>query len=588
MSERNNRIKTKIPQFLTEMLEHVVIPPLLHGCGYSDEELARPRIGIANTWSTMNPGHIHLDKIAERVMKGLKNVGLTPFHFNTIGPCDGVAEGHEGMRFILPAREIIAASIEIMARVNQLQGLVLVGSCDKIVPALLMAAARVDIPSIIITGGYHLPFRYADKKFSEDTEFAHSEIGKFNFAFREGKITEDEFNKVLAGIVTGPGACPVLGTAMTMQCLTEALGMSLPGSSVLPGLSEEKLLFAEKTGEAMRLLVDEDIRPSTIMTEGSFINAARVLLTMGGSTNGFLHLPAIAYELGVILKPEFFDNLSESTPQTCLVKPNGNRTVDALDKAGGVPAVMKNISALLETGVMTVTGETLGHNLESATFPGSDIIRPPSAPFSPNGGLVVLRGNLAPDGAIVKKSAVSEKIFSFNGPARIFDSEEEFIVSIFAGGIAKGDCIIIRYEGPTGGPGMREMSIAGHLVQLFGLGDTNALVTDGRFSGTNYGLLVGHLSPEAATGGPLALVRDGDMISIDIRTKSIRVELPDDELIRRRSEWTRPAGRYSKGVLSWYAAQVSSADSGAVVGGSGARNSEETITAIGEDQGHGI
>lgn len=554
-----------LPPFLKELLETVVIPPLLHGCGYTARELALPRIGIANTWSTMNPGHIHLNRIAEEAAEGLRSAGLTPYHFNTIGPCDGVSEGHEGMRFILPAREIIAASIEIMARVNRLQGLVLVGSCDKIVPALLMAAARVDIPSIIITGGYHHPYRYAERTFSQETEFAHSEIGKFYFASREGKITEEEFRKALTGIVTGPGACPVLGTAMTMQCLAEALGMALPGSSVLPGLSEEKIRFARKTGEAMGLLVERDIRPSVIMTGKSFRNAARILLTMGGSTNGFLHLPAVARELGITLEPGFFDSLSETTPQTCLVKPNGSRTVDALDRAGGMPAVMKNVEPLLERDVMTVTGKTLGENLRGVTAPGGEVIRPLSDPFSPDGGLAVLRGNLAPDGAIVKTSAVSEAIRSFRGPARVFESEEEFVASIFAGGVAKGDCIVIRYEGPMGGPGMREMSIAGHLVQLFGFGDTNALVTDGRFSGTNYGLLVGHLSPEAAVGGPLALVRDGDTVAIDIAAKSIRVELPEEEMDHRRGEWRRPGGGPAKGVLSWYARNVSSADRGAVL-----------------------
>lgn len=552
---KENLKKTGVPQFLTDMLDNVVIPPLLHGCGYTDRDLARPRIGIVNTWSTLNPGHIHLNRIVEEADAGLRNVGLTPFHFNTIGPCDGVAEGHGGMNYILPAREIIAASVEIMAKVNRLHGLVLVGSCDKIVPALLMAAARIDIPAIIITGGYHLPYHYKEKKFSEETEFAHSEIGKFFFAFREGKITGDEFKKALSGIVTGPGACPVLGTAMTMQCLTEALGMALPGSSVLPGLSDEKLRFAKMTGETMRLLVDRGITPSKIMTDKGFHNAARVLLTMGGSTNGYLHLPAIARELGIELAPGFFDVLSETTPQTCFVKPNGTRAVDALDRAGGMPAVMKNIEQLLCLDVMTVNGKTIGENLESVSVSESEVIRPVSNPFNPDGGLVVLRGNLAPGGAIVKKSAVSKDIHFFRGPANIFDSEEDFVACIFGGGISSGECIIIRNEGPIGGPGMREMSIAGHLLQLFGFSTTNALVTDGRFSGTNYGLLVGHISPEAAAGGPLALVLDGDMVAIDIPNKSIRVELPEEELGRRHAEWKiKPEQHYSKGVLSWYAA----------------------------------
>lgn len=565
INKKDDSKKVELPQFLLDLLEKVVIPPLLYGCGYNKEELEQPRVGIANTWSTLNPGHVHLRTIADKVAEGLRDVGLTPFFFNTIGPCDGVSEGHEGMHYILPAREIIAASIEIMAKANKLHGLVLVGSCDKIVPALLMAAARIDIPSIVITGGYHLPYCYTRNTFSEETEFAHAEIGKFYFAFRDGKISEREFEDALTGIVTGPGACPELGTALTMQCITEALGMSLPRSSVLAAQSGEKLDFALQTGRAMRCLIDRDITPSKIMSEKSLYNAIRVLLTMGGSTNGFLHLPAIAHELDIPLPPERFDKLSETTPQTCKVKPNGPRGIEIIDEAGGMPAVMKNIEKLLSLDVLTVTGKTLGENLASAEVLDTDTIRPVGEAYSPDGGLVVLKGNLAPDGAIVKKSAVAQGIYSFKGPARIFDSEEEFIISIFQGGIHKGECIVIRYEGPVGGPGMREMSIAGHLVQLFGFGDTNALITDGRFSGTNYGLLVGHICPEAARGGPLAIVREGDIVEIDIRSKGIRLDLSEKEINKRFAQWKKPEARFTKGVLAWYARNVSSADKGAVI-----------------------
>jgi dihydroxy-acid dehydratase len=556
---------SEVPDFVKDIVENVVIPPLLHGCGYSAAELARPRIGIANTWTELNPGHIHLGGIAEKVRQGLKNAGLTPFGFNTIAPCDGIAEGHEGMHYILPAREVIADSVEIMARVNRLRGLVLIGSCDKIVPALLMAAARVDVPAIIITGGYHLPYCYPDQTFAEEVEFAHYEIGKFSFARMAGKISEEEFEKALKGIVTGPGACPMLGTAMTMQCMTEALGMSLPRSAILPGESQEKFDFALKTGEAMKQLVERDLTPSKIMTMESFENAIVVLHTMGGSTNGFLHLPAIANELRLRLPVELFDELSRKTPQTCAIKPNGLRAIEAIDEAGGIPAVMKNIKSLLKLDAVNVTGKTLGETLEDAVVKDDDIIRPMSNPYCEDGGLAVLKGNLAPDGAIVKKSAVSEKMLSFRGPARVFECEEDAIVNMLNQVVKPGECVVIRYEGPRGGPGMREMSIAAHVLQLLNLGESNALITDGRYSGTNYGLCIGHVAPEAADGGLLAVVKDGDTIEIDIPNRAISLDLDDREVEQRLSRWKPPEPKHDRGILAWYAENVTSSDRGAVL-----------------------
>jgi dihydroxy-acid dehydratase len=556
---------SKVPDFVKEIVENVVIPPLLYGCGYSQTELAKPRIGIANTWTELNPGHVHLGGIADRVREGVRNAGLTPFGFNTIAPCDGIAEGHEGMHYILPAREVIADSVEIMAKVNRLRGLVLIGSCDKIVPGLLMAAARVDIPSIIITGGYHLPYCYPDQTFAEEVEFAHYEIGKFSFARGAGKISDEEFDKALKGIVTGPGACPMLGTAMTMQCMTEALGMSLPHSAVLPGESQAKLDFALKAGEAMKHLLERGITPSRIMTMDAFENAIAVLHTMGGSTNGFLHLPAIAAELGIRLPMELFDELSEKTPQTCAIKPNGLRAIEAIDEAGGIPAVMQNISSLLNLEAMSVTGRTLGENLSDVVVRDSDIVRPLSNPYRADGGLAVLKGNLAPAGAVVKKSAVSEKMLTFRGPARVFECEEDAIFNMLNQVVKPGDCVVIRYEGPRGGPGMREMSIAAHVLQLLNLGESSALITDGRFSGTNYGLCVGHISPEAANGGHLALVRDGDMIEIDIPGRGIGVDVSDRELNERLAHWKAPAPKHDKGVLAWYSRNVGSSDRGAVL-----------------------
>jgi len=556
---------SEVPEFVKNIVENVVIPPLLHGCGYSEADLARPRIGIANTWTELNPGHVHLDRLADRVREGIRNAGLTPFGFNTIAPCDGISEGHEGMHYILPAREVIADSVEIMAKVNRLRGLVLIGSCDKIVPGLLMAAARVDVPAIIVTGGYHLPYCYPDQTFAEEVEFAHYEIGKFSFARGAGKISNEEFDKALKGIVTGPGSCPMLGTAMTMQCMTEALGMSLPYSAILPGESPAKSDFAVKAGEAMEQLLEREITPSRIMTMEAFENAIMVLHTMGGSTNAFLHLPAIANELGLRLPIEMFDELSRKTPQTCAIKPNGLRAIEAIDEAGGIPAVMQNIKSLLNLEVINVSGRTLGETLEDAAVKDSDIIRPLDDPYCADGGLAVLKGNLARNGAIVKKSAVSEKMLVFRGPARVFECEEEAIVSMLNRVVKPGDCVVIRYEGPRGGPGMREMSIAAHVLQLLDLGESNALITDGRYSGTNYGLCIGHISPEAADGGLLAAVRDGDTIEIDIPGRSIRLEVDERELDRRLARWKPPEPKHAKGILSWYAENVASSDRGAVL-----------------------
>ncbi|MEM3587975.1 MAG: dihydroxy-acid dehydratase, partial [Candidatus Jordarchaeaceae archaeon] len=557
--------KAEVPQFVKDQLENVVIPPLIYGMGYTEEDLKRPRIGIANTWNELNPGQVHLNKIAEKVREGIRSAGMTPFEFSTIGPCDGIAQGHEGMRFILPTREIIAASIEIMAKVNRFDGMVMIGTCDKIVPGLLMAAARINIPTAIITGGYHLPYCFPGKIFDETEEFAHYEIGKFYFAWQRGEIPEKEFQKALHGIVTGPGACPMLGTAVTMQCMCEALGMALPYSGLLPGLSKEKLEYARKTGEALKYLVENNVTPSKIMTKEAFENAIRVLLAIGGSTNGFLHLPAIAHELDIKIELDLFDKLSETTPQIVALKPNGPRAIQALDEAGGIPAVMKSISSLLHLDVVNVSGKTLRETLKGVKIKDKEIIRPMDKPFSPDGGLVVLKGTLAPDGAIVKKAGTPPNMFKYRGPAKIFEYEEEAIQNLFQGKVKPGECVIIRYEGPKGGPGMREMAVPGHIIQLLGLGESCALITDGRYSGSTYGLCVGHVSPEAAEGGPLAIVKDGDIIEVDIPNKTIRLDLPEEEIKKRLAQWKPPEPKYKKGLLAWYSQFVTSADKGAIL-----------------------
>ncbi|MBW2622972.1 MAG: dihydroxy-acid dehydratase [Deltaproteobacteria bacterium] len=557
--------KQGLPDFIIDMTKNLIRPALLHGCGYSEKDISQPMIGIANTWTELNPGHAHLNQISEKVREGIKNVGMTPLEFNTIAPCDAMAEAHEGMHFILPSREIIAASIEIMSRVSLLDGLVLIGSCDKIVPALLMAAARVNIPSIVITGGYHPPFCYPDQDFADEEEFAFPEIGKFIFARQDEKISEEELQKVIREIVPSPGACPELGTAMTMQCMAEALGMALPYSAILPAQSDQKFDYARKSGEALKFLVDNDITPSKIMTPDTFENAVRVLLSIAGSTNGFLHLPAIANELDIKLPLELFDELSDSTPQTCALKPNGLRAIGALYEAGGIPAVMKNLSSLLNLEVLTVTGKTLAETLESVDIKDNNIIRSLDNPFSPDGGLVVLKGNLSPEGAIAKKSAIADELKYFRGPAKVFECEEEAIHGILNQQVAPGDCVIIRNEGPKGGPGMREMSFSGHILQISGLGKTCAMVTDGRFSGTNYGLLIGHVSPEAADGGLMAVIQDGDPVEIDIHKKTLKLDVPENELNKRMTAWRPPEPKFKKGVLSWYSQNVTSADKGAVI-----------------------
>jgi len=558
--------KHELPDFIKDLARDVLRPPLLHGCGYTTEDLEKPRIGIANTWTDLNPGHIHLNSIADAVISGVRGAGMTPFGFNTIAPCDGLGEAHEGMRYILPSRDIIAASIEIMAKVNQLEGMVLIGSCDKIVPALLMAAARVNVPSIIITGGYHPPFCYSDPSFPEETEFAFPEIGKFVSAQMNGKISQDELKSVIRNIISGPGACPELGTAMTMQGMTEALGMSLPMSSILPGTSSEKMDFAFKTGEALRNLVDNNIMPSDIMTLNSFKNAITVLMSIGGSTNAILHLPAIAHELDVELPLGLFDELSTKTPQICNVKPNGTRAINALMESGGMPAVMKNLGGLLYGDVKTVTGKTLDEDLADIAITDSDVIRPADRPFAPDGGILVLKGNLCPEGSIIKKSAIPGSATYFKGPARVFDSEEDAIDNMLNQTVKSGDCVVIRYEGPIGGPGMREMSVSGHIMQLIELGETCAMITDGRFSGTNYGFLAGHLVPEAAAGGLLAIVEDGDTIEIDVIKKTIDLDIPKEVIEKRFLKWKAHGQEYKKGVLSWYSGIVSSSDKGAVLG----------------------
>ncbi len=555
----------ELPDLFKDMANNVIRPPILYGCGYRENEMRQPMIGIANTWTELNPGHVHLNKLSEKVKEGIRSSGMTPFEFNTIAPCDAMGEAHEGMRYILPTREIIAASVEIMAKVNRLDGLVLIGSCDKIVPGLLMAAARVDIPAIVLPGGYALPYCYQGSAFPEETEFAYPEIGKFVGAQMSGEISEEELQKVVKEIFTGPGACPELGTAMTMQCMTEALGMSLPYSSVIPALSERQFDYAFKIGESLKHLIANEITPSKIMSHEAFKNAIMVLLYLEGSTNGILHLPAIANELDIELSLELFDELSEKTPQTCAVKPNGPRAINAIGEAGGIPAVMKNLSSLLYLDVYNVTGKKLGETLEEADIQDREVIRSLENPFSPDGGLVILKGNLSPDGAIVKKSAVPEKLRTFKGPARIFEREEDAIIDMMGQKVQPGDCIVIRYEGPKGGPGMREMSISGHMMHMLNLGETCAMVTDGRFSGTNYGLLVGHISPEAAAGGPLAVVREGDIIEIDIPNKSIRLDVPEEEIEKRLTNWNEPEQKYNKGILAWYSQNVTSADKGAVI-----------------------
>lgn len=535
---------------------------LLFALGMTREEIERPLIGIVSSWNEIVPGHAHLDRIAEAVKAGVYAAGGTPVIFPAIAVCDGIAMGHVGMKYSLVTRDLIADSTEAMAIAHQFDGLVMIPNCDKNVPGLLMAAARLNIPAIFCSGGPMLAGRFPDgRRGCLSTLF--EAVGEYH----AGKLDETGLRDSEERSCPTCGSCSGMYTANTMNCLTEALGMGLPGNGTIPAPHSARIRLAKEAGRQIMELVRRDIRPRQIMTERAFHNAEAVDMALGGSTNTMLHLPAIAHEAGVTLTLDQSNEISARTPNICHLAPAGEAFVEDLDLAGGVQAVMKELAdgGLIETDLMTCTGRTVRENLEGVEVLDHGVIRPLSNPFLPNGGIAVLKGNLAPDGCVVKQAAVAPEMMRHSGPARVFDSEEDALSAIYDGRINAGDVVVIRYEGPRGGPGMREMLYPTSAICGMGLGSSVALVTDGRFSGATRGAAIGHVSPEAAAGGPIALVHEGDTVEIDIPSGRITLAVAEEELARRRGEWRQPRPKVTTGYLSRYAKQVSSADKGAIL-----------------------
>ncbi len=534
---------------------------LFKAMGLTRAEIERPIIGIAGSFNELIPGHLHLNEIVDAVKAGVRLAGGTPLAFSTIGVCDGIAMGHEGMRYSLPSRELIADSVELMARAYPFDGLVLVGNCDKIVPGMLMAMLRLDIPAIYLSGGPMLAGRKGEKAVDLVTVF--EAVG----AMHRGTMEQEEFGELEDCACPGVGSCSGMFTANSMNCLAEALGLALPGNGTIPAVWAARRRLAKEAGMRVMSLVDEDIRPGTIATKEAFRNTICVEMALGSSTNTVLHLPAIAAEASVPLPLDLFNEISRLTPNLCRIAPAGPHHLEDLHRAGGIPRVLRELSlrhGLLHLEASTVSGRTIKEIADSASGGDPDVIRPLDRPFSEDGGLAVLYGNLAAEGAVVKKSAVDPAMLVHSGPARVFDSEEQAMEAILRGDIKKGDVVVIRYEGPRGGPGMREMLSPTSSLAGAGLDRDVALITDGRFSGGTRGAAIGHVSPEAQEGGAIAAVREGDVIEIDIPNRALRVRLEDDEIRARLAEWNRPPYRIRKGYLNRYARQVTSAGTGAV------------------------
>ncbi|MEM2455053.1 MAG: dihydroxy-acid dehydratase [Candidatus Bathyarchaeia archaeon] len=524
--------------------------------GVTDEDLGKPFIGIANSFTELVPGHIHLDKLVEYVKAGVRAAGGVPFEFNTIAICDGLAMGHKGMHYSLPSREIIADSIEVMAEVYSFDGLVLLTNCDKITPGMIMAAARLDIPAIVVTGGPMLSGRYGRKRV--DVTAIFEAIGEYS----AGKISMEDLKTLEECAFPTCGSCNGMYTANTMACIAESIGLSLPGCATALAISSKKIRISKRSGERIVEMVKENLRPSDILTRESFENAIMVDAALGGSTNTVLHLKAIAEETGVDLPLEVFDEIARKVPHICDMRPSGPHDMEELDAAGGIPAVMSVLRDKLHLDALTVTGRTLGENIKDARVFDWEVIRPPTNPVHSEGGIAILFGNLAPRGAVTKITAISPRAFVFKGPVRVFDSEEEAMQSILSRDISVGDVIVIRYEGPKGGPGMREMLTPTAAIVGMGLGESVALITDGRFSGATRGPCIGHVSPEAAEGGPIAALRNGDMVNIDISKRRLDVELSDKEIRQRLASWRPKPPKIFKGYLKRYWYFVQSADKG--------------------------
>lgn len=535
---------------------------LLYALGLTEEEISRPIVGIVSSYNEIVPGHMHLDKIAEAVKAGVRLAGGTPIMFPAIAVCDGIAMGHVGMKYSLVTRDLIADSTEAMVTAHQFDGLVMIPNCDKNVPGLLMAAARLNIPTIFCSGGPMLAGHLGDGR---RTCLSHmfEAVG----AYHAGTMDENDVNEYVENACPSCGSCSGMYTANSMNCLCEAIGMALSGNGTVPAPYSARIRLAKKAGMQIMELIKKDIRPRDIMTAEAFHNAETVDMALGCSTNTMLHLPAIAHETGNDISLDMSNDISRNTPNLCHLAPAGDTFMEDLDRAGGVYAVMKELTRkdLLNLDCMTVTGHTVRENLEYAENLNPEVIRPIDNPYSKSGGIAVLKGNIAVDGCVVKQSAVDEKMMQHRGPARVFNSEEEAITAIYGKQINAGDVVVIRYEGPKGGPGMREMLNPTSAICGMGLGESVALITDGRFSGATRGAAIGHVSPEAAAGGNIALIEEGDMISIDIKNFKINVEVSDDVLEERRAKWVCPEPRIKTGYIARYAKLVSSADKGAVL-----------------------
>ena len=532
---------------------------LFHAMGYSNEDLSKPLIGVVNSFNEIIPGHIHLREIAQAVKLGVAAAGGTPIEFPAIGVCDGIAMGHDGMKFSLSSRELICDSIEAVATAHAFDGLVLIPNCDKIVPAMLMAAGRLNIPAVVVSGGPMLAGRYQGRNISVSTMFEAA--GKVE----SGQITPDELEDMEERACPGCGSCAGLFTANTMNCLTEVLGMGLPGNGTIPAAYfGRRRMLAKKAGEVIMDLVRRDVRPRNIMTREAFENAIAVDMAIGGSTNTALHLPAIAHEAGVDLPLCVFDEISRKSAYITKMSPGGTYHMQDLDEAGGISAVMKELTklGLIHTGAQTVTG-TIASRIEHAEILNHEVIHGVENAYMHKGGIAILTGNLAPDGSVIKESAVDRDLLVYKGTARCFDTEQDAIEAIIGGKIHEGDVVVIRYEGPKGGPGMREM--LNPTAVITGMGLKVALLTDGRFSGASRGACIGHISPEAMEGGPIALIHDGDTISIDIPRRKLELCVSDEELAERKAAWKQPEPKVKTGYLSRYARLVTSANTGAVL-----------------------
>ena len=534
---------------------------LFNALGHTEEEMRKPLIGIVSSYNEIVPGHMNLDKIVEAVKLGVAMAGGTPVVFPEIAVCDGIAMGHIGMKYSLVTRDLIADSTECMAMAHQFDGLVMVPNCDKNVPGLLMAAARVNIPTVFVSGGPMLAGRVKGEKRSLSSMF--EAVG----SYAAGTMDENDVLEFENKVCPTCGSCSGMYTANSMNCLTEALGMGLQGNGTIPAVYSERIKLAKHAGMKVMELVEKDIKPRDIMTEKAFQNALTVDMALGCSTNSMLHLPAIANEAGVELNVDIANEISSRTPNLCHLAPAGYTYMEDLNEAGGVYAVMNELSKknLLNLDIMTVTGKTVGENISNCANKDPETIRPIDNPYSETGGIAVLKGNLAPDSGIVKQSAVVPEMLVYEGPARVFDCEEDAIAAIKGGKIVAGDVVVIRYEGPKGGPGMREMLNPTSAIAGMGLGSSVALITDGRFSGASRGASIGHVSPEAAVGGPIALVEEGDLIKINIKEKTLDFVVSDEELARRKAAWTPREPKVTTGYLARYATMVTSGDKGAVL-----------------------